>query len=436
MPQSMPTSPYNGGPGKGISLPDDFLPTPYLGNNNFYFPGTETLGPDEMRVSFVGSCPWPPRRDQAGTSIMVELGNGDSFFFDLGNGSVKNIISMGVPPAMINDIFLSHLHVDHYADLPYMLPFTATNARWHPLRVTGPSGRTPELGTQAMVDNMKKMMRWHLEEFDTNPIGDGYEVDVTEFDFREENGICYQRNGVTVRHWPRSHGKDGASAYRLDWEDTGLSFVWTGDGRPDELTAKYAAGADVFVSEVQSDLAFIVGMKMGYPEEIYNYIIDTHHTPHYALGYLFEQVKPRFALATHLEYEPSTLTEVVAGIRAHWDGLFAFGAPDVQVVNVTPDAVWIREAVLPGLGTNSMPKPAQMAKLFMEDGEVPEFVEVPAPRLPREEQQDPYFREIEIDPEKYMPPDVARDLVLALPPGIKIPLRQMLEQAGVSIDDL
>lgn len=37
-----------------------------------------------------------------------------------------------------------------------------------------------------MVDNMKKMIRWHLEEFDTNPIGDGYEVDVTEFDFRDE----------------------------------------------------------------------------------------------------------------------------------------------------------------------------------------------------------------------------------------------------------
>jgi ribonuclease Z len=177
-------------------------------------------------------------------------------------------------------------------------------------------------------------------------------------------------------------------------------------------------------------------MKMGYPEEIYNYIIDTHHTPHYALGYLFDQVQPRFALATHLEYEPSTLTEVVAGIRAHWDGLFAFGAPDVQVVNVTPDAVWIREAVLPGLGTNSQPTAAQMAKLFMEDGEVPEFVDVPAPRRPREEQQDPYFREIEIDPEKYMPPDVARDLVLSLPPDIRIPLKQMLEQAGVSLEDL
>jgi ribonuclease Z len=93
--------------------------------------------------------------------------------------------------------------------------------------------------------------------------------------------------------------------------------------------------------------------------------------------------------------------------------------------------------VLPGLGTNSMPTPSQMAKMFTgDDGIVPEFVDVPQPRVPREEQQDPYFREIEIDPQLYTPPDVARDLVLALPPEIRIPLRQMLENAGLSLDDL
>ena len=112
------TNPYQGGPGTGISLPPYFKPTKYVKNNNFFYPGLEEIGPDEMRISFVGSCPWPPRRNQAGTSIMVELGNGDLFFFDLGNGSVHNIIAMGVPPALINDIFITHLHADHYADLP------------------------------------------------------------------------------------------------------------------------------------------------------------------------------------------------------------------------------------------------------------------------------------------------------------------------------
>ena len=246
-PTSDVKNPYGGGPGTGISLPPYFRPTPSLNNNNVYYPGTEELGKDEMRISFVGSTPFPPRRDQAGTCIMVELGNGKRFFFDFGSGCMRNIIALQMPIGLINDIFLTHLHVDHYADLPYMLPFTATmGLRFKPLRVHGPSGRTPELGTRAMVENMRKMLRWHLEEFDTCPAGDGFEVDVNEFDYRKENDICYDKDGVTVRHWPRSHGKDGASAYRLDWN--GLSFVWTGDGRPDELTLKYAKGVDVFVS--------------------------------------------------------------------------------------------------------------------------------------------------------------------------------------------
>jgi ribonuclease Z len=245
-----------------------------------------------MRVSFVGSCPFPPRRDQAGTCIMVELGNGDRFFFDFGPGCVKNILAMGVPVQEINDIFITHLHVDHYHDLSYLLPFSAWGGRWkQPLRVTGPSGRTERLGTKAMVAGMKQMLRWHLEAFDSCPIGDGYEVEVNEFDWKDENGICYQKNGVTIRHWRRSHTKDGASAYRLDWN--GLSFVWTGDGRPDELTTKYAAGADVFVTESQPDLARLNLYKYGLPEFLYNYTIDIHHTPTYAAGYLMKQVNPR-----------------------------------------------------------------------------------------------------------------------------------------------
>lgn len=404
-------NPYGGGPGTGVSLPEYFKPTKYVKNNNFYFPGTEDIGPDEMRISFVGSCPWPPRRDQAGTCIMVELGNGQNFFFDLGSGSMRNILAMGVPPALINDIFITHLHVDHYADLPYMLPFTASAGRFKPLRVTGPSGRTPDLGTSAMIDNMKKMMKWHLEEFDTLPIGDGYEVEVNEFDWRKENEKCYDKDGVIVKHWPRSHGKDGASAYRLEWN--GLSFVWTGDGRPDELTAKYAKGADVFVTEMQNDLAALMQMKLGYPPVLYNYIIDTHHTPHYAAGYLFKEVNPRIGMVCHLEYEPSLVNEVSAGIRAHWPGLFAYGAPDVVVVNITKDSVWVRDAVLPELGTVSQPsKPEQLIEMFGNDGKMPKEIVVPNPKMPREKQQDAYLREIEIDPKKYTPEDVQRDLVL------------------------
>jgi hypothetical protein len=47
-----------------------------------------------------------------------------------------------------------------------------------------------------------------------------------------------------------------------------------GDGRPDELTAKYAEGVDVFVTEIQSDTAGIMQQKYGLPPWLYNYTID------------------------------------------------------------------------------------------------------------------------------------------------------------------
>jgi ribonuclease Z len=296
-PETFAKNPYGGGPNTGITLPPYYRPTPSVANANTFFPGIEDLGDDEMRISFIGSSPVPPTRAQAGTAIMVELGNGKRFFFDLGPGCLRNIVALQVPLQTVNDIFITHLHVDHYGELPYIYAFSAWMGRWKPLRVHGPSGRTPENGTKAMIEGMKKMTHWHTDSFNLFAIGDGYEVEVNEFDFRDDNGICYDKDGVVIRHWRRAHGKDGASAYRLDWN--GLSFVWTGDGRPEANTAKFARGVDVFVSELQPDTMNIQAIKFGIPPIMGTVPIDVAHTVHYAAGYLFKQVQPRLAMATH-----------------------------------------------------------------------------------------------------------------------------------------
>ena len=425
-----PVNPYGGGPSKGLQFPPYYQPTPSVRSRMNYFPGSEPISKDEMRISFVGSCPFPPRRDQAGTCIMVELGNGDRFFFDFGPGCVKNIIAMGVPCPAINDIFITHLHVDHYHDLSYLLPFSAWSGRWRmPLRVTGPSGRTPELGTKGMVAGMKQMLKWHLEAFDACPIGDGYEIEVNEFDWKDENGICYDKNGVTVRHWRRSHVKDGASAYRLDWN--GLSFVWTGDGRPDDLTAKYAKNVDVFVTELQPDLARINQLKYGLPEFLFNYTVDIHHTLAYATGYLINEVNPRVGIATHLAFDNDTLNEQTADIRAHWNGLFLYGAPDVVTVNVTKDAIWARDAVLPGFAGQPLPNPTLLFgnPLPLQTGQGV----VPQPRLPREQQQEQLTRDLEIDPHKYYPPNVYRQPLTKLPNPQLVDLIEMAKVMGIDM---
>lgn len=423
-PGSIPAeNPYGGGPGSGITLPPYYRPTEYLKSNNNYFPGQEPLGDDEMRISFMGSTPFPPTRDQAGTCIMVELGNGKRFFFDFGSGCLKNIIAMQVPIQVVNDIFFTHLHLDHYADLPYLFAFAPWMARWKPLRVHGPSGRTPRDGIKHMIEHMQEMAHWHTDSFSSFPVGDGYEVEVNEFDFRDDNGICYDKDGVVVRHWRRSHSKDGASAYRLEWN--GLSFVYTGDGRPDELTAKYAKGADVFVSEIQPDLGNLTSLKYGTPPIMFNVTVDSCHSPAYAVGYLFKQVQPRLAMVTHTAYDEAIIPEMVADIRTHYKGLFQFGAPDVVVVNVTKDAVWTRRAALPD-AANPARLSARDAMDLFDLSLTNTKVRFPKTKHTVADVMEPFIHEQEIDPRKYYPADVYREPNRVFPDGMTIDLVEMI----------
>ena len=131
-------------------------------------------------------------------------------------------------------------------------------------------------------------------------------------------------------------------------------------------------------------------------------------------------------MVTHIEYEQDLVNEVTAGVREHYDGLFAFGAPDVVVVNVTKDAVWIRDAALPGLAGSPRPNPMDMFPGGPET--IPDEITLPPVEIPREAQQAEYLREIEIDPRKYLPDDVYRDPITALPDEIKIDLTPMKQK--------
>jgi ribonuclease BN (tRNA processing enzyme) len=320
------------------------------------------------------------------------LGNGDNFIFDLGEGSVANYVASGFSLNELDKVFITHLHVDHFGALPYLYMFGGWSGRWHKkLRVFGPSGRTPEYGTAKMVEGMQMMLGWHMDAFDVFPNGEGWDIEVNELDFRDNGGVIYDENGVQVTHWQRSHAKDGASGYRLDWN--GLSMAWTGDGRPSHLDAKCAGGVDVYITETQAELISISSGVQGVPPFLGRYTIDTHHTPGYAAGYLMNEVQPRIGMTTHMEFDAYQNQETVAEIREHWKGPFHFGAPDGVVVNVTKDDIWVREGVIPDYPNLRSPQ------FDFDEGQLV----VPLPRKKREDIQEPFVREQQIDPADYYP---------------------------------
>jgi len=132
-------------------------------DRDVYFPNSEDLKPDEMRIIALGTGMPSARLSQAASSFLVELGNGDKFLFDIGSGSAANLGSLEIPYDFLNKLFISHLHTDHMGDLIELYVGGVVAGRIGPLNVWGPTGSEPRLGTKYSMENMKKHVEWDLE---------------------------------------------------------------------------------------------------------------------------------------------------------------------------------------------------------------------------------------------------------------------------------
>ena len=198
-----------------------------------YFPGTEELAANEMRLTALGTGMPNLRPSQASASFFLELGNGDKFFFDMGTGAIMNFCALGVSYVEANKLFATHLHSDHIGDfLAWYIGGWLERQADGGVEVWGPSGTAPELGTQACIDRLVDAMAWDIASRTGRLPDEGKQVTVHEFDYAGENEIMYDRNGVVVRSFPAIHIIDGPVSYSLEWN--GMKFVYGGDCGPNK----------------------------------------------------------------------------------------------------------------------------------------------------------------------------------------------------------
>ncbi|MDH3970225.1 MAG: MBL fold metallo-hydrolase, partial [Rhodospirillales bacterium] len=259
-----------------------------------YYPNTENLAEDEMRVIACGTGMPTTRAAQAAACFLVELGNGDKFIFDIGTGAAERISSLQIPYDFLDKIFIGHLHADHFGSLAEMFIGGALMGRQRPLRVWGPSGPTPELGTAYAVKKMEEMYTWDL----AGRVGlvdfRGYSIEVNEFDYKAENAVIYEHNGVKIRSFPAIHSLDGPVSFSLEWN--GLKFVFGSDTYPNKWFVEYAADADLAVHECFVAAPDLV-TKMRFTPESALMVGTQIHTAPEAFGKVMSQIKPRMAVA-------------------------------------------------------------------------------------------------------------------------------------------
>ena len=316
-------------------------PTKALEDRDRYFPGTEDLAPDEMRIIALGTGMPSARPKQAAACFLVELGNGDKFLFDIGSGSHERIAAVKIPYDYLDKVFIGHLHVDHFGDLAtFWLGGTVMN-RLTPLRVWGPSGATPELGTKRSLELMKEMYAWDIGTRSGVIDFRGGALEINEFPFDGVNEIIYNENDVVIRSIPAIHGLDGAVSFILEWN--GLKFIYGSDTYPNKWYIEHSKGADVAIHECFLPPTLLVTKQGFSPLEALTVGTQGHTGPE-QFGKVMSLVKPRLAVGYHFYNDFDTQPEVLTRVRKTYDGPLSL-AVDYMVWNVTKDDIKVRMAV-------------------------------------------------------------------------------------------
>jgi ribonuclease Z len=331
---------YPTAPKKGvIADPTGIAPSRYV-----YYPGTEEIGADEIRIVACGTGMPAARHDQAATCWLLELGNGDKFLFDVGTGSMANAAALMIPYDDLDKVFLTHLHTDHWGDLDALWAGGWTAGRTEALKVWGPSGAREDMGTRYALENFKRTYNWDWATRAARLNATPGEIEIHEFDYKGLNEVVYDEDGVIVRSFPAVHTGDGSVSYSLEWN--GMKIVVGGDSAPNKWYVEYSKDADVAIHECFHTPAQMANWYNQAPAVALWLSTQGHTTPQ-AFGKIMSTIQPRLAIGYHFFNEEATRYEIYDGVRETYAGPVSM-ATDRMVWNVTKDSIVERMAVLTG----------------------------------------------------------------------------------------
>ena len=184
-----------------------------------------------MRLTVVGCSGSYPGPDSPASCYLVEAGEGDRVWrvlLDLGSGALGRLHDF-VDPLVIDAVFISHLHPDHFFDMSgfYVL------RKYHP---TVRPPRIPVYGPRGVAERMAVAY------------GLGEDPGMTEeFAFEEyDEGVPMQVGPLTVEVTKVTHPIE---SFAIRVTHQGRSLAYSGDTGPCEALVDLAKGSDLLLAE-------------------------------------------------------------------------------------------------------------------------------------------------------------------------------------------
>lgn len=271
----------------------------------------------------------PAALGRASSSYLVLLNGVPRMVVDAGSGSFVRLGEAHVSLAKLDVVLLTHLHVDHAAELPGLVKARAVSAG-QPIHfaIYGPEGRTGGPGAAAFPATSRFVDLLfgadgafaYLKDFSA-PVT----FTVTDLPAGKAAGAqprtLIEDSGLRISAIAGHHGDAPAIIYRLDY--AGRSVVFSGDidaqGLP--ALASIARGADLLVFHA------VVLDPPGSPEVLYSL-----HTPPQAIAVLAARAQVQQLLLSHLSPAVEThRDEVSASIRRHYRGELQFATDGMRL---------------------------------------------------------------------------------------------------------
>jgi ribonuclease BN (tRNA processing enzyme) len=270
----------------------------------------------------------PAALGRASSSYLLLLDGEPRILVDAGSGSFVRLGEAHVSLDELDTVLLTHLHVDHAAELPGMIKARAVSAG-QPIHfdVFGPTGRAADARGAAFPSTTQFMALVfgpagafaYLKDF-AAPVSFTV-TDLPPASSSPNPSVVQRRAGLTISAVGGHHGDAPAIIYRVDFK--GHSVVFSGDIDAQGLPAltRMARGADLLVFHA------VVLDPPGSPQILY-----TLHTPPKALGILAGQCQVHAVLLSHLSPAvEAQQSAVVRSIRTHYQGTLTFATDGLRI---------------------------------------------------------------------------------------------------------